>query len=74
MTFITSTDAQELFWSEIGVADKFKPQHEKFQKFLASHDNVTYEGVIQEIDCLIRELKPTDAQPRRRLMSQPGAR
>jgi hypothetical protein len=74
MTFITSTDAQELFWSEIGVADKFKPQHEKFQKFLASHDNVTYEGVIQEIDCLIGELKPTDAQPRRRLMSQPGAR
>jgi hypothetical protein len=74
MTFITSTDAQELFWSEIGVADKFKPQHEKFQKFLASHDNVTYEGVIQEIDGLINELKPTDAQPRRRLMSQPGAR
>lgn len=74
MTFITSTDAQELFWSEIGVADKFKPQHEKFQQFLASHDNVTYEGVIQEIDCLIGELKASDAQPRRRLMSQPGAR
>ena len=74
MTFITSADAADLFWSEIGVADKFKPQHEKFQKFLASHETVTYEAAMQQIDSLIGELKPNDGQPRRSLKSQPGAR
>ena len=74
MTFITSADAADLFWSEIGIADKFKPQHEKFQKFLASHDSVTYEDAIQEIDSLIGELTPNDSQPRRFVKSQPGAR
>jgi hypothetical protein len=74
MTFITSSDAAELFWSEIGVADKFKPQHEKFQKFLATHETVTYEAAIHEIDGLIGELTASDSRPRRALMSQPGAR
>ena len=50
MTFITSADAKELFWSEIGVADKFKPQHAKFLKYLESHDSVTYEDVKQQLD------------------------
>lgn len=74
MTFITSADAKELFWGEIGVADKFKPQHAKFLKFLESHDTVTYEDVMQQLDSLIGELTPNDNQPRRALMSQPGAR
>ena len=74
MTFITSADAKELFWREIGVADKFKPQHAKFLKYLESHDSVTYEDVKQQLDSLICELTPSDNQPRRALMSQPGAR
>jgi thiaminase len=74
MTFITAADAAELFWSEIGVADKFKPQHEEFQKFLKSHDNVTYEAAMQQINSLIDSMAPTDSKPRRMLMSQPGAR
>lgn len=74
MTFITSADAADLFWSEIGVAEKFKPQHEKFQKFLESHDSVTYEDAIQQIDSLIAELTPNDNQPRRVVKTQPGAR
>ncbi len=74
MTFITSADAEELFWSEIGVADKFKPQHEKFVKFVQSHDSVTYEDAMQQIDSLIGELTPKDGQPRRVLTHQPGAR
>jgi hypothetical protein len=74
MTFITNADAKELFWSEIGVADKFKPQHAKFLKFLESHDTVTYEAAMEQLDSLIDELTPNDNQPRRMLMSQPGAR
>ena len=74
MTFITSADAEELFWSEIGVADKFKPQHEKFVKFIQSHDSVTYEDAMRQIDSLIGELTPKDGQPRRVLTHQPGAR
>lgn len=74
MTFITSADAKELFWNEIGVADKFKPQHTKFLQFLESHGTVTYEDVMQQLDSLIGELTPNDSQPRRMLMSQPGAR
>jgi hypothetical protein len=74
MTFITSADAEELFWSEIGVADKFKPQHEKFVKFIQSHETVTYEAAMQQIDRLIGELTPKDGQPRRVLTHQPGAR
>lgn len=74
MTFITSADAKELFWSEIGVSDKFKPQHAKFLTFLESHNTVTYEDVMQQLDGLIGELTPSDNQPRRMLMSQPGAR
>ena len=54
MTFITSSDAKELFWGEIGVADKFKPQHAKFLKFLESHDTVTYEDVMKQIDSRFR--------------------
>ena len=74
MTFITSADAAELFWSEIGVADKFKPQHEEFQKFLKSHETETYDAAMQQINSLIDSMKPTDGKPRRALMSQPGAR
>ena len=74
MTFITSSDAAELFWSEIGVADTFKPQHEEFHKFLKSHENVTYEAAMQQINSLIDSRKPTDGKPRRMLRSQPGAR
>jgi thiaminase len=74
MTFITAADAAELFWSEIGVADKFKPQHDEFQKFIKSHDNVTYEAAMQQINSLIDSMAPTDSKPRRMLMSQPGAR
>ena len=74
MTFITSADAEELFWSEIGVADKFKPQHEKFVKFVQSHETVTYEAAMQQIDSLIGELTAKDSQPRRVLTHQPGAR
>ena len=74
MTFITQADAEELFWSEIGVANKFKTQHEKFLKFLQSRDTVTYEAAIREIDKLISELTPNDGQPRRVLTHQVGAR
>ncbi len=74
MTFITTADAKELFWGEIGIADKFKPQHEKFMKFIESHDTVTYEDAMKQLDTLISELKPSDGQPRRALMSSPGAR
>ncbi len=74
MTFITQADAADLFWSEIGVAEKFKPQHEKFLKFLGTHDSVTYEDAIKEIDGLIGTLTPNDSQPRRFVKSQPGAR
>ena len=74
MAYITSSDAKELFWSEIGVSDKFKPQHAKFMKYLESHDTVTHEDVMHELDTLISELTPNDFQPRRVLMSQPGAR
>ena len=74
MTFITQADAEELFWSEIGVANKFKPQHEKFLKFLQSHDTVTFEAAMQQIDSLIGELTPKDGQPRRVLTHQAGAR
>jgi hypothetical protein len=74
MTYITSADAEELFWSEIGVAEKFKPQHEKFLKFIQSHDTVTYETAMQQIDSLIGELTPNDGQPRRVLTHQVGAR
>ncbi|MBP6223548.1 MAG: hypothetical protein KA439_00630 [Rhizobacter sp.] len=74
MTFITSADAKELFWSEIGVADKFKPQHTKFLKYLEGHDSVTYEDAMKQLDSLIGELTPHDNPPRRVLKSQPGAR
>lgn len=74
MTFITTADAADLFWSEIGVADKFKPQHSKFMKFIESHDSVTLEDAMQQIDSLIAELTPNDNQPRRVVKSQPGAR